>query len=65
MQYKEWCDAMDDEIVALEKNQIWYLVELSEGKEVVVLKWIYKIKFKSDGSILKFKARIVAKGYMQ
>lgn len=45
MQYKEWCDAMDDEIVALEKNQTWDLVDLAEGKEVVGLKWVYKINF--------------------
>lgn len=56
---------MDDEISSLKKNQTWELVDLPKDKDVIRLKWIYKIKYKSDGSIQKFKARIVGKGYMQ
>ncbi|KAK0607717.1 hypothetical protein LWI29_019074 [Acer saccharum] len=65
VKYKEWCDAMDEEIKALEKHKTWELVDLPDNKEVVGLKWVYKTKYKSDGSIQKYKARLVAKGYMQ
>ena len=41
------------------------LVELPENKVPIGSKWLYKSKFKVDGSIDKFKARLVAKGYAQ
>ena len=41
------------------------LVELPEKKVPIGSKWLYKSKFKEDGSIDKFKARLVAKGYAQ
>ncbi|KAL0438667.1 UNVERIFIED_CONTAM: Retrovirus-related Pol polyprotein from transposon TNT 1-94 [Sesamum latifolium] len=62
---KAWCDPMDIEMKALENNKMWELVNLPKGKEVIGLKWIYKLKFKPDGSIQKHKARLVARGYMQ
>ena len=40
-------------------------MELPLDKDVIGTKWIYKIKYKSDGSIDKHKARLVAKGYAQ
>jgi hypothetical protein len=36
-----------------------------EGKSVIGLKWIYKIKHAVDGSVKKFKAQFVAKGFSQ
>jgi hypothetical protein len=41
------------------------LTELPKHKNPIGCKWIYKPKFKSDGSIDKYKARLVAKGYSQ
>ena len=41
----------------------WDLVELPPGKQVVGCKWIFKVKYKADGSIERYKARLVAKGY--
>ena len=54
---------MKEELEAIEKNNTWKLVSLPDGKKINGLKWIYKTKFNSDGSILKHKARVVAKGY--
>ncbi|KAL0386220.1 UNVERIFIED_CONTAM: Retrovirus-related Pol polyprotein from transposon TNT 1-94 [Sesamum radiatum] len=62
---KAWCDAMDVEMNALEQNKTWDLVNLPKEKEVIGLKWIYKLKLKPDGSIQKYKVRLVARGYMQ
>nr|CAD1838640.1 unnamed protein product [Ananas comosus var. bracteatus] len=56
---------MDEEMLALQRNQTWELVDLPPNKEAISLKWIYKIKFKPDRSIQKLKARNVAKGYLQ
>ena len=41
------------------------MTELPKHKNPIGCKWIYKPKFKSDGSIDKYKARLVAKGYSQ
>ena len=56
---------MKNEYDSLIENNTWELVELPKGKNVVNNKWVYKTKFKLDGSIEKHKARIVAKGYSQ
>ena len=56
---------MDDEIATIEKNNTRELVDLPKNKEVIGLKWVYKTKYKEDGSIQKHKARLVAKGYSQ
>lgn len=41
------------------------MVNLPRGKHSICCKWVYKIKYKSDGSINRHKARLVAKGYTQ
>ncbi|KAM1401398.1 hypothetical protein ACFX1X_028606 [Malus domestica] len=56
---------MADELSALEENKTWSLVQLPPGKKAVGSRWIYKIKFKADGSIERHKARLVARGFTQ
>ncbi|CAM8979612.1 unnamed protein product [Rhodiola kirilowii] len=56
---------MNIEIEALEKNNSWTLTDLPHGKTVVDCKWIFRIKLKSDGSIERYKARLVARGFTQ
>ena len=58
-----WDVAMAVELQALELNNIWSLVLLPPNKRVVGCKWIFKIKYKSDGSVERYKARLDAKGY--
>jgi Reverse transcriptase (RNA-dependent DNA polymerase) len=62
-QHKIWNKAMDEELKALEKNKIWEIVQLPQGKKLVGYKWVYKIKCHSDGTVERYKARLVAKGY--
>ncbi|KAJ6881076.1 hypothetical protein NC651_027806 [Populus alba x Populus x berolinensis] len=65
MYSKEWCEAMDNEIKALELNNIWTVVDLPTSKHTIGCKWVYKVKLKSDGTLERYKARLVAKGYTQ
>ena len=63
--HPQWVHAMKDELEALAKNGTWEITSLPIGKKAVGCKWIYKIKHKSDGSLDKYKARLIAKGFTQ
>ncbi|CAM8944080.1 unnamed protein product [Rhodiola kirilowii] len=56
---------MNAEIDALEKNHTWTITDLPKGKTVVDSKWIFRIKLNSDGTIERYKARVVARGFTQ
>ena len=58
-------DAMIEEYQQIIKNDIWDVVPRPEGTSIVTSKWIYKIKHVADGSIEKYKARFVARGFSQ
>jgi len=56
---------MDDEIVALIKNDTWDLVPFPNGWKHIGCKWVFKSKIDLDDSVEKCKAKLVAKGYSQ
>ena len=47
----------------IEKNNTWELVDIHREREVVSLKWIYKIKLNQEGDFQKYKARLAARGF--
>ena len=60
---KELKDSMIKEYQSIMKNDVWDVVPRLEGNSVVTSKWIYKIKHAVDGSIEKYKARFMARGF--
>ena len=65
VQFPQWCAAMDEEFVALQRQGTWSLVLHSPFQNVVGCKSVYKLKFNSNGSINRYKTRLVAKGFHQ
>ncbi|CAL8121287.1 unnamed protein product [Prunus armeniaca] len=53
------------EITALEQNHTLTFTSLPHGHKPIGCKWVYKIKHRSDGTIERYKARLMAKGYTQ
>lgn len=56
---------MSDEINSLEKNKTWTLVNPPDDQQIIDNCWIYKIKQNCDGSVKRFKARLVARDFKQ
>ncbi|KAJ1700873.1 hypothetical protein LUZ63_000652 [Rhynchospora breviuscula] len=65
MKNKNWRDAMKAKIEALEANGTWSVEELPQGKTPIGCKWVYRIKYHSDRTIERYKARLVALGNRQ
>ena len=63
--HKEWRDAVNNEVKAMEDNHTWNEAELPKGKKAVTSRWIFTIKYKSNGEIERYKARLVARGFTQ
>lgn len=60
-----WKAAMQQELQSLADCKTWSLVPLPKDKHCIGSKWVFKLKYKSDGTIDRFKARLVAKGFSQ
>ncbi|GJY37178.1 zinc finger, CCHC-type containing protein, partial [Tanacetum coccineum] len=58
-------EAIDDEICSIMENNTWVLSDLPPGCKPLGCKWIFKRKMKVDGTIDKFKARLVIQDFRQ
>ena len=62
---EQWREAMQEEIDSLQEHDVYELTELPRGRKAVGCKWVFKIKHNADGSVERYKARLVAQGYSQ
>jgi hypothetical protein len=61
----EWALAMEEEMGSHRKNETWTLVERPPKVKVLDSRWVFKVKRLQDGSVERYKARLVIKGYKQ
>ncbi|XP_071687396.1 uncharacterized protein [Rutidosis leptorrhynchoides] len=60
-----WRKAMEEEMRALQENKTWEKCSLPKSKKPVGYRWVFIIKHKAGGTIERYNARLVAKGYTQ
>lgn len=65
MKDPHWRNAMAEEIDAQMKNHTWDVVPPTSTQNVISCKWIFTLKYRPDGSIERYKARLVARGFNQ
>jgi hypothetical protein len=54
---------MTKEIAALECTRTWNFVPLTTNVHPITCKWVYKVKTHSNGSLVRYKAHLVARGF--
>jgi hypothetical protein len=60
-----WIKAMNEELQALQENFTWDIVSCPPDIKPIGCKWVYSVKLNSDGSLNRYKARLVALGNKQ
>jgi hypothetical protein len=60
-----WCAVMQQEMETVERNRTWELTDLPASHRGITLKWVFKLKKDEAGAVIKHKARLVARGFVQ
>ena len=61
----DWKEAVQSEMDSILSNGMWELTERPYGCKPMGCKWVFKKKLRPDGTIEKYKTRLVAKCYTQ
>jgi hypothetical protein len=56
---------MEQELKSVEQNRTWELVPLPDGHRPITLKWVFKLKKDKLGAVIKHKAWLVARSFVQ
>jgi hypothetical protein len=58
-----WRKAMLEEMMSIEKNDTWSLINLPPGRKLIGVKWVFKVTLDEHGAVSKHKAHLVVKCY--
>nr|XP_023874192.1 uncharacterized protein LOC111986743 [Quercus suber] len=64
-QDESWVEAMHDELLKFQRNNVWTRVPRPEGEHIIGTKWIFRNKTNEEGNVIRNKAHLVARGYSQ
>ena len=56
LQDESWVEAMHDELLQLQRNDIWTLVPRLEDEHIISRKWIFRNKTDEEGNVIRNKA---------
>ncbi len=62
---KRWQEAIKEELQNLKNHQTWEYNKLLSDRKAIGSKWVFKVKYYPDGSVARFKARLIAQGFSQ
>ena len=62
---RQWKDAVEEKLYNLESHHTWEFEELPQSRKPIRSKWVFRVKYNPDGSVARFKARLVAQGFSQ
>ena len=62
---KKWLEAMKSKMQSMYDNQVWTLIDPTDGLKTIGCKWVFKKKTDVDGNVHSFKVRLVIKGFKQ
>ncbi|GJW93586.1 putative ribonuclease H-like domain-containing protein [Tanacetum coccineum] len=60
-----WIEVMREELLQFKLQEVWTLVDLTNGKTAIDSKWVFRNKKNDRGIVIRNKARLVAQGYTQ
>jgi hypothetical protein len=64
-QSTEWQEAIASELHSMEEHGVWELVPRPRDANIVGCRWVFKVKTNADGTVERYKARLVAQGFRQ
>jgi len=62
---RHWSEAIEAELAAHHENGTWTLVPKPQGVSEIDSRWLFKVKLDSAGKVERYKARLVARGFLQ
>ena len=65
LQDESWVEAMHNELLQFQRNDVWTLVPRPEGEHIIGTKWIFRNKTDEEGNVIRNKAQRIAQGYSQ
>ena len=65
LQDESWVEAMHDELLQFQRNDVWTLVLRPEGEHIIGTKWIFHNRTDEEGNVIRNKAQLIAQGYSQ
>jgi rRNA pseudouridine-1189 N-methylase Emg1 (Nep1/Mra1 family) len=57
---KSSIEAMEEELLQFNKNEVWNLVPKLKDQSIIVTRWVFRNKLDEEGKVIRNKARLVA-----